>query len=97
MTIEEVAHRAGVIAARLAEIERVGTFGLAYGEVAAVVRATQPARPDWWDEGHEHDLSLGPHGLPPPRSAEERAYWRRIETVRADIDAHYRRGRAASA
>lgn len=97
LAIEQVAALAGVSAARLAEIERLGTSDLGYGEVAAIVKATQPARPDWWDEGHEHDLGLGPRGVPLPRTAKERDYWRRIELVRAEIEAHYERGRAASA
>jgi len=45
-------------ASELEEIERLGTQRLSYEQITSLVRATQPPRPSWWDEGHEHDLSL---------------------------------------
>jgi transcriptional regulator with XRE-family HTH domain len=97
MTQGEVADRAGVDVGWLAEVEEHGTEGLVYSEIVAVVRATQPPRPEWWDEGHEHDLLVGPDGYAPPRSEAERRYWQRIETVRSAIRRHYSDGRAVSA
>lgn len=97
MTVGEVAGRAGVDPEWLADVEKHGTESLGYGEITALIRATQPPRPDWWDEGYEHDLMLGPEGYAAPRTETQRRYWRRIEAVRATIRDHYRRGRAASA
>lgn len=97
MTRSEVAERASVDVGWLADVEEHGTEGLMYSEIVAVVRATQPPRPEWWDEGHEHDLLLGPDGHAAPRTESERRYWRRIEAVRAAIRRHYNDDRAASA
>ncbi|MGH9185519.1 MAG: helix-turn-helix domain-containing protein [Acidimicrobiales bacterium] len=97
MSLREVADRAGVDPEWLADVEEHGTKGLEYSEITALVRATQPPRPDWWDEGHEHDLLLGPDGHAVPHTETQRRYWQRIEAVRAAIREHYRRGRAASA
>jgi transcriptional regulator with XRE-family HTH domain len=96
MTRDEVATRAGVDVGWLAEVEQHGTEDLMYSQIVTVVRATQPPRPEWWDEGHEHDLLVGPNGHAPPRSDGERRYWQRIETVRSAIRRQYRYGRAAS-
>lgn len=97
MTLEEVAERAGVDPAWLDNVERNGTHDLLYSEICNLVRATQPPRPEWWDEGYEHDLNLGPNGYAEPRTPGEREYWARIEAVRAEIRRHYERGRRASA
>lgn len=60
LTIDEVAARAAVEPAQLASLEAgTGVRDLGYDEVLRLVRATQPPRPDWWDEGYEHDLNLG--------------------------------------
>ena len=96
MTVEEAAARAGLSSAHWAEIEAHGTAGFGYAEIVELVKATQPPRPDWWDEGHEHDLSLGEQGHLSPKTERQRAYWGRIEAVRAEIRKHYARGRRAS-
>src|SRR6266508_6681462 len=85
MTLPEVAARAGVDPAWLADVEQNGTEPLSYSEIAKLVRATQPPRPDWWDDGHEHDLLVGPHGYTTPATESVRRYWERIEAVRAGI------------
>ena len=97
MTLEEVAERAGVEPAWLDNIESNGTHDLLYSEICNLARATQPPRPEWWDEGYEHDLTLHPHGHPEPRTESEREYWAQIEAVQAEIREWYQRGRRASA
>jgi transcriptional regulator with XRE-family HTH domain len=97
MSIEEVAARAGRDPASLERIERDGTHDLLYSEICNLVRGTQPPRPDWWDDGYEHDLNLGENPVVGPLTAAQREYWARIEAVRADIRRHYERGRRASA
>lgn len=96
MTLGQVAERARVDPGWLAEIEEHGTESLLYSQILDLVRATQPPRPEWWDEGHEHDLLVGPAGYPPPRTDGERRYWARVEAVRSAIRRHYRRGRAVA-
>lgn len=94
MTIEEVAARAGIDPHWLASLEAgVGTHDVLYSQWLTLVRATQPPRPDWWDEGHEHDLHLPPGGHHEPRTPSERDYWDRIERVRSEIHQRYRHGR----
>jgi len=90
LTTEQVGSRAGIAACELEEIERVGTEKLSYEQVTSLVRATQPPRPSWWDEGHEHDLALVDAHLP-PRSGAEINYWARVTSVR-DAIALQRRG-----
>lgn len=97
MTLDEVAARAGVDPRWLARIEREGTEGLLYSEIMAIARATQPPRPEWWDEGHEHDLHLGEGAYVGLLTPEQEAYWAKIQAVREEIRRHYRRGRRASA
>jgi transcriptional regulator with XRE-family HTH domain len=93
MTVEEVAARAGVDPGWLAELESgTGTREVLYSQWVELVKATQPPRPQWWDEGHEHDLSLPPDGHHDPTTDTGRRYWDRIAAVRAEIEAHYRRG-----
>ena len=95
MTVEEVAARAGVDAGWLERLEAgEGTHEVLYSQWAALVRATQPARPEWWDEGYEHDLSLPPGGHRQPTTESGRRYWARIEAVAEEIARHYGRGRA---
>lgn len=96
MTIEEVAARAGVDPGRLAELEDgAGTRDVLYSQWAKLVKATQPPRPPWWDDGYEHDLSLPPDGHHEPTTDSGRRYWDRIAAVRAEIEEHYRRGGAS--
>jgi transcriptional regulator with XRE-family HTH domain len=84
LSVEELAARAGVTATWLAAFEAgERTQELTYDRLLALVRATQPERPDWWDEGHEHDLHLGPQGAAEPQSPSAKDYWARIESVRA--------------
>jgi len=84
LSVEELATRVGVNTTWLAAFEEGRrTDELTYDLLLALVRATQPPRPDWWDEGHEHDLHLGPHGAADPKSPSEKRYWARIESVRA--------------
>jgi transcriptional regulator with XRE-family HTH domain len=97
MTLVDVADRAGVDPSWLDDVERDGTHGLVYSEICNLVRATQPPRPEWWDEGYEHDLNLGPNAVVGPMSPSQQEYWARIEAVRAEIRRHYERGRRASA
>ena len=80
----------GIGASELEEIDRVGTERLSYEQITSLVRATQPPRPSWWDEGHEHDLTLVDAHLP-PRSGAEINYWARVANVR-DALALQRRG-----
>jgi transcriptional regulator with XRE-family HTH domain len=84
LTADEVAARAGIATQELDEIELHGTDKLSYDQIVSLVKATQPPRPSWWDEGHEHDLSLVNAHLA-ARTQEEVRYWNRIQTVRARI------------
>lgn len=98
LSIDQAASRAGVDAARWAELEDgVGTTEVSYQRWLQLVRATQPPRPAWWDEGYEHDLHLGEQGVVTMRSDEEREYWGRIAAVRADIRRQYEHGRSDTA
>lgn len=97
MTVAEVAQRAGVDAEWLARLEAgEGTHDVLYSQWAALVRATQPPRPEWWDEGYEHDLGLPLDGHREPVTESGRRYWERVATVAAEIEEHYRRGRAGA-
>ena len=97
MTVDEVAARANVDPGWLAGIEAgVGTHEVLYSQWVELVKATQPPRPEWWDEGYEHDLSLPPGGHHEPTTASGRRYWDRIAAVRAEIERHYQRGRAGA-
>lgn len=69
------------------------THDVLYSQWVELVKATQPPRPEWWDDGYEHDLSLPPHGHQEPTTASGRRYWERIAGVRAGIEQHYQRGR----
>lgn len=95
MTVEEVAARTGVDPGWLAELENgTGTSEVLYSQWVELVKATQPPRPEWWDEGYEHDLSLPVDGHHEPTTAGGRRYWDRIAAVRSEIEEHYRRGGA---
>ena len=94
MTVEEVAERAGVDAEWLRRLEAgVGTHDVLYSQWMSLVRATQPPRPEWWDDGYEHDLSLPPAGHREPTTDSGRRYWARVAAVAAEIEEHYGRGR----
>lgn len=96
MTVEEVAERAGVDAEWLRRLEAgEGTHDVLYSQWTALVRATQPPRPEWWDEGYEHDLSLPPDGHREPTTDSGRRYWARVASVAAEIEEHYGRGPTA--
>jgi hypothetical protein len=71
-----------------------GTHDVLYSQWIALVKATQPPRPERWDHGYEHDLSLPPDGHHEPTTASGLRYWARIATVRAEIQQHYQRGRS---
>jgi transcriptional regulator with XRE-family HTH domain len=94
MTVEEAAQRAGVVDADwLRRLEAgEGTHDVLYCQWTAVVRATQPPGPEWWDEGYEHDLSLPPDGHREPTTESGRRYWERVAAVAAEIEEHYGRG-----
>ena len=98
LTITEVAAKAGVASSRLAEVEDgIGLADVSYEEWVALARATQPPRPEWWDEGHEHDLSLGRERRGAPATEGLRRYRERVEAVREEIAEHYGRGRSSCA
>jgi len=95
MTVAEVAERAGVDADWLRRLEvGEGTHDVLYSQWATLVRATQPPRPEWWDEGYEHDLTLPPDGHREPTTESGRRYWARVAAVAAKIEENYGRGRA---
>lgn len=81
LNVEEVAHRAGVTSEWLEQFEAGSILeGVNYDELLALVRATEPERPEWWDSGHEHDLHLPSSAV---RSRERYPdYWERIDQVR---------------
>lgn len=88
LSVTDVARRAGMSATWLERFEAgLDEQGVDYGELLALVRATQPPRPDWWDDGHEHDLHLPPDAVLDRES--NPGYWARIERVRqANREAH---------
>ncbi len=95
MSIEETSSRAGVDPVWWAALEDgVGTADVDYHQWLELVKATQPPRPEWWDEGYEHDLQLGEGGVVSVRDEQERRYWERIASVRAEIRCHYEHGRS---
>lgn len=76
----------------LAGIEAgIGVLDLMYDDIAALQRATQPPRPDWWEGGYEHDLGFSREGHAPPRTPGYRRYWARVATVWEEAH-RYRRG-----
>lgn len=94
MTVEQVAERAGVDGEWLRRLEAgEGTHDVLYSQWTALVRATQPPRPEWWDDGYEHDLSLPPDGHREPTTDSGRRSWARVAAVAAEIEEHYGRGR----
>jgi hypothetical protein len=94
MTVEQVAERAGVDGEWLRRLEAgEGTHDVLYSQWTALVRAAQPPRPEWWDDGYEHDLSLPPDGHREPTTDSGRRYWARVAAVAAEIEEHYGRGR----
>jgi transcriptional regulator with XRE-family HTH domain len=82
LSVAELAERAGVSSSWLETFEAGSEeTDLSYAQLLALVRATQPPRPDWWDEGHEHDLHLPPPAAVDPDRNED--YWSKIAKVRA--------------
>lgn len=78
----------------LAAIESgVGVTDLTYAQITALSRATVPPRPDWWEEGYEHDLGFSREGHAPPRTEGYRRYWARVATVHEEVQ-RYRSGGA---
>jgi len=76
----------------LAGIEAgVGVYDLMYDDIAALGKTTAPPRPDWWEEGYEHDLGFSKEGHAPPRTPGYRRYWARVATVWEEAH-RYRRG-----
>ena len=83
LSVEELASRVGVSANWLTRFEAGDAEELTYELLLALVRATQPERPGWWDDGHEHDLHLGPGGVADAAQQIDRdGYWARIAAVR---------------
>lgn len=83
LSVDELATGVGASATWLNAFEKgERTEELTYELLLTLVRATEPERPEWWDDGHEHDLHLGPRpmGTDGRRSAD---YWSRIDSVRA--------------
>jgi hypothetical protein len=84
LSIEQLAARVDVDPGWLAAFEageRVEE--LTYDLLLRLVRATEPPRPEWWDDGHEHDLHL-PAGAEGVGGARHSDYWRRVAAVRAE-------------
>lgn len=95
MTLAELAERARVDIDWLSRLEAgEGTHDVLYSQWITLIRATQPPRPEWWDEGYEHDLTLPPDGHREPTTDSGRRYWARVAEVAAEIEEHYRSGRA---
>jgi transcriptional regulator with XRE-family HTH domain len=83
LSVEDLAEKVGVSADWLTAFEDGERTGeLTYALLLALVRATQPPRPAWWDDGHEHDLHLGERGRANRDPATD-DYWDRLEGVRA--------------
>ncbi|MDP9074324.1 MAG: helix-turn-helix domain-containing protein [Actinomycetota bacterium] len=82
LSVEELAVTVGVSPDWLARFEGGDAEELTYQLLLALVRATQPERPRWWDEGHEHDLQLGPDSRADGQETDPNAYWARIQAVR---------------
>jgi transcriptional regulator with XRE-family HTH domain len=81
LSVAELAERVGVSVEWLERFEAgLDEDGISYERLLVLVRATQPPRPEWWDDGHEHDLHL-PHGAITDRDG-NRSYWAKIEQVR---------------
>jgi transcriptional regulator with XRE-family HTH domain len=90
LSVEIVAERAGVSSTWLERFEAgIDEGDVTYDLILRIVRATQPPRPDWWDEGHEHDLHL-PSWATPGRDRHP-AYWAKIDKVRAANREAYQR------
>ncbi len=82
LSIESVAQRAGVNPQWLERFESgFEVDGVGYETLLRLVRAAQPPRPAWWDDGHEHDLHLPDWAIPHKDRHPE--YWGKIERVRA--------------
>lgn len=83
LSVEELAARVGVSADWLTRFEAGDADGLTYELLLELARATQPDRPAWWDDGHEHDLQLGRCGVAAAyEEADPNGYFARIEAVR---------------
>jgi hypothetical protein len=82
LSVAEVAGRAEVSVEWLERFEAgLDEMGINYEQLLNLVRAAQPPRPEWWDDGHEHDLHLPPEAIVDRDGNSD--YWARIEKVRA--------------
>jgi len=70
----------------------VGVRDVTYGEWALLWRSTRLPRPDWWEEGYEHDLGFAwsGHREPDPDDYGYRQYWARVRTVAEENERPYR-------
>ncbi|MGI8574637.1 MAG: hypothetical protein ACR2MA_04675 [Egibacteraceae bacterium] len=77
----------------LAKVEN-GTLGrpLTYREWQTIGRSLLPPRPDWWEEGYEHDVRFAwsGHQDPARHEYERRRYRARVRTVAEECDRPYR-------
>lgn len=79
----------------LAAVEAgVGVLDLTFADITSLSRATKPPRPDWWEEGYEHDLRFSKEGHATPATPGYRRYWARVATVREELR-RYRAGGTA--
>ena len=82
LSIDELAERAGVDPKWLDHFESgLDEEGINYDQLLQLSQATQPPRPEWWDDGYEHDLQLPPESV--IDRSENSQYWERIEQVRS--------------
>lgn len=93
MSDADLAARSGLTEKVLQELQAgIGLDRLGYDAWMALIRATQPRRPEWWDDGYEHDLSLGQDERAVSSEPASMRYWDRVETIRAQVREHYRHG-----
>jgi len=89
MTRADLAGVSGVPEADIAAMEdRLDKVGVAeIDDYEAALDATAPPRPDWWEEGAEHDATLRPEDRPDPATldAAGRAYWAGIDAWKAEL------------
>jgi hypothetical protein len=61
-----------------------GVQDVTFAEWMTLGRSLQPPRPDWWEEGYEHDLRFAWSGHREPVTESGRQYWARVRTVAAE-------------